>query len=199
MFFRLNFDSVNMQIMGLFREPRKRLVSGWNHDKHAMGIDGRDRVHFENTVKTIEDYVQYRAIPGCTTKMLIGAYCARTRNITVHAFEEASRRLESMAFVGLTDAFDASACLFSRMFNVTPQPYMFGKRAHARPGQDHHRHELPGGGTRVPSRYALTLDAAVDPMDQVLYQMAKQIFLARLQQYGLWEMDYRLLERGIQA
>lgn len=131
--------------------------------------------------------------------MLIGAYCARTRNVTVHAFEEAARRLESMAFVGLTDAFDASACLFCRMYGVTPQPFMFGKRAHARPGQTHRQHELPGGGTRVPPSYAAQLDPIVDPMDHVLYQLATQIFLARLQQYGLWEQDYRLLERGIQA
>jgi hypothetical protein len=46
------------EVMGLFREPRRRLVSGWNHDKHAMGIAGDDRVHFENSVKTIEDYVK---------------------------------------------------------------------------------------------------------------------------------------------
>eukprot|EP00038_Savillea_parva_P031995 m.92710 g.92710 ORF g.92710 m.92710 type:complete len:479 (-) comp9970_c0_seq2:479-1915(-) len=187
------------EVMGLFREPRRRLVSGWNHDKHAMGIAGDDRVHFEQSVTTIEEYVAYRAIPACATKMLIGAYCARTRNITVHAFDEAIRRLQAMAFVGLTDAFDASACLFCRMFNVTPQPFMFGKRAHARPGQSHHSHQLPGGGQRVPTTYAEQLDPAVDPLDHVVYEMAKQLFMSRLQQYGLWDQDYRMLERGIQA
>ena len=54
--------------------------------------------------------------------MLVGAYCARDRNLTQHAFEEAQRRLHNFAFVGLTDNFDASTCLFCRMYNIKPLP-----------------------------------------------------------------------------
>lgn len=39
----------------------------------------------------------------------------------------------------------------------------------------------------------------VDPLDWEIYATAKTLFLARLQHYGLYDMDYRLLERGIQA
>eukprot|EP00041_Stephanoeca_diplocostata_P023968 m.599112 g.599112 ORF g.599112 m.599112 type:complete len:469 (+) comp22423_c0_seq35:254-1660(+) len=177
--------------VGLFRDPRKRLVSGWNHDKHAMGIAGKERIRFETDVQTIEQYTQHRNIPACMTKMLIGAYCARTRNITQHAFEEARRRLSTMGFVGLTDAFDASSCLFCRMFNVTPQPYMFGSSAQARPGSDHKKHPLPGGGVRVSKDYWQRLSPSVDPLDWEIYTMAKSLFLARLQHYGLYDMDYR--------
>lgn len=37
--------------MGLFRDPRKRLVSGWNHDKHANGYDAKKR-----SVRTAVEY-----------------------------------------------------------------------------------------------------------------------------------------------
>ena len=30
----------NRSFSGLFRDPRKRLVSGWNHDKHGMVSGG---------------------------------------------------------------------------------------------------------------------------------------------------------------
>lgn len=70
----------------------------------------------------IEDYTNHRSIRNCVTKMLVGAYCARDRNLTKHVFEEAQRRLHNFAFVGLTDNFDASACLFCRMYNITPLP-----------------------------------------------------------------------------
>lgn len=58
--------------------------------------------------------------------MLIGAYCARDRNITVNAFDEAKRRLQNFGFVGLTDNYNASVCLLCRMYGVVPRPFMFG-------------------------------------------------------------------------
>ena len=62
--------------------------------------------------------------------MLIGAYCARDRNITVNAFDEAKRRLQNFGFVGLTDNYNASVCLLCRMYGVAPRPFMFGTDCH---------------------------------------------------------------------
>lgn len=49
-------------------------------------------------------------------KMLVGDDCSVPLNITRAIFEEAERRLHNMAFVGLTDAFNASVCLFHHMY-----------------------------------------------------------------------------------
>ena len=114
---------------------------------YAQGFDPAKRSQFERKTQTIQQYVNHRSIKNCATKMLIGAYCARDRNLTANAFEEAKRRLYNFAFVGLTDAFNASACLLCRMYGITPQPFMF---SHARSMETQKRHPLIGGGDRVP-------------------------------------------------
>ena len=45
---------------------------------------------------------------GRQVKMLLGEDCAVPLKITRAVYEEAERRLHNMAFVGLTDAFNAS-------------------------------------------------------------------------------------------
>eukprot|EP00040_Diaphanoeca_grandis_P006728 m.38441 g.38441 ORF g.38441 m.38441 type:complete len:456 (+) comp17917_c0_seq1:220-1587(+) len=187
----------NWWTMGLFRDPRRRLVSGWNDGKHANGFDPKHLSSFQKTTTSLEQYVRHPSIRNCVTKMLVGAYCARNRNLTQHAFSEARRRLINMAFVGLTDNFDASACLFCRMYNITPQRFMFGKRARARPMEDQVHRALPGGGERVGRDEWTTLLPSVDPLDFELWTIAQDIFMARLQEYGLYEIDYRMIEKGI--
>ena len=129
--------------------------------------------------------------------MLIGAYCARDRNITANAFDEARRRLHNFGFIGLTDNYNASVCLLSRMYGITPQRFMFG--AHARPGSSHANKPLIGGGERVSRDYWKQIQPGDDPLDWQVWTLAKEIFHANLQRYGFWEMDYRKLEHGIQA
>jgi hypothetical protein len=43
-----------MEDLNKLSDPRKRLVSGWNHDKHGMGFDPKRRPAFENEVTTIQ-------------------------------------------------------------------------------------------------------------------------------------------------
>lgn len=102
-----------------------------------------------------------------------------------------------MAFVGMTTNQNATACLFSRMFGLEPQPFMFG--AQARPGRIHNRMPLPGGGERVPSNHWQTLKPSIDPLDWQIWMSATRIFFSRLQEYGLWTENYRELERGMQC
>ena len=49
------------------------------------------------------------------------------------------------------------------------------------------------------ARYWSKILPSDDPLDWELYQTAKELFSARLQLYGFWEMQYRKLEHGIQA
>lgn len=61
--------------------------------------------------------------------MLLGAACASHRRITKADKEEAYRRLSRMAFVGLTDAFNASVCLLFHMYEGDMREWMFGTHA----------------------------------------------------------------------
>ena len=68
-----------------------------------------------------------------------------------------------------------------------------------RPMEDHaKRGSLPGGGERAAKEHWEQLSVSSDPLDWEIYTTARQIFMARLQQYGLYDIDYRKLERGIQ-
>lgn len=69
-----------------------------------------------NSTKTIEDYAKWPGIEACQVKMLLGDDCSVPIPITRAVYEEAERRLYNMAFVGLTDAFNASVCLFHHMY-----------------------------------------------------------------------------------
>lgn len=83
--------------------------------------------------KDIHEYSKYPGIVGCQTKMLLGEYCGLDINITKAMHEEAIRRVHKMKFVGLTDAFNASVCLFHHTFGGTPEKYMF--TTHTRNGK----------------------------------------------------------------
>ena len=96
------------QAVALFRDPRRRLVSGWNDNKHSysMGTYNSPRGPIDevavmrNTTQTVEEYAAWPGIGGCQTKMLLGDDCSVPLNITEALFDEAHRRLLNMPFVG---------------------------------------------------------------------------------------------------
>ena len=106
---RNDFSSVDhVQAVGLFRDPRRRLVSGWNDNKHsyAMGAYYHPRGPIDevklmrNSTQTVEEYAAWPGISSCQTKMLVGEDCSVPLNITEAIFDEAHRRLLNMPFVG---------------------------------------------------------------------------------------------------
>lgn len=141
-------DSVPINHVGLFREPRARLVSAFNHNKHSFGI-GPARPVFVESVQTLEDYVNTPAIKSCTTKMLIGKMCATPVNITASDRSLALSNLRGFAFVGLTEAFNASVCLFHHMHGGPVFPFEFAYVREAAPYQANETFRLPGGSRRA--------------------------------------------------
>ena len=127
--------------------------------------------------------------------MLLGEYCGLDINITKAMHDEAIRRVHKMKFVGLTDAFNASVCLFHHTFGGTPEEYMF--TTHTRNGKHlAKRKELQCGlGLRVDSSSWEDFDSMdVDPYDTMVYEAARSVFSARLQEAGLWGGDYKRLK-----
>jgi hypothetical protein len=78
-------------------------------------------------------YAKFPGITNCYTKMLLGEYCGLDINITKAMFDEALRRVHRLAFVGLTDAFNASVCLFHHQFGGVPDESQF--TTHTRNGK----------------------------------------------------------------
>jgi hypothetical protein len=138
---------------------------------HAIGQDPRARVAMQarlrgakNESKRIRIFAEAGGISGCQTKMILGRTCASPRVLTVAEVRRAISILRhDFAFVGLTEDYDESVCLFHRKLGGLPA---WAEFLNVRPGR--------GSG---PEAYdEAPLAGFVDVADEALYAAAKQIF-----------------------
>lgn len=195
--FPLPLDAERTEGVGpvaLFRDPRKRLVSAWNNNKHSYGCSGKMRKRLEAEAQNLSSFVAFPGIIECQTKMLVGKTCANDVKVTDAMADEAKRRLtKKMAFVGLTEMFNASVCLFHHMFGGTPKEFQFQPVGLERNSDflflHYHRSRkyqaMPGGGDRVHKDSWMEIETSVDKRDWDLYREVVKIFASRLQEYGL--------------
>ena len=180
-------------LLTLLRDPRQRLVSAWNNNKHSYGATGGHRKLIE-AAQTLQEFVKVDGIAGCQTKMVLGYSCSGKLALTAAQLEGAKAIVEKQfAFVGLTGSFNASICLFHHMFGGVPREYTFQAVGLERSSDFLFRHyhrtpkykPLPGGGKRVPSDAWKALSTGDDPLDWELYQTAVRLFVSRLRGTGL--------------
>jgi len=190
--------------IALFRDPRRRIVSAWNNNKHSFGVGTFNNPHNKsyarqlvNDLKTVQEFSKHPPIQSCQTKMMLGEYCGEILNITQAMKEEAVRRTLNLEFVGLTDAFNASVCLFHHQFGGTPEEWMFQSVGGVRSGVhlfDNHGtgkvEKFPGKGARVHPDTWKEIPTTDDSLDFEIYELAKRLFVSRLQKFGLWHPDY---------
>ena len=105
-------------VVTLLRDPRRRLVSAWNNNKHSYGAGKQDWVHIR-AAQTIDAFMALPFTASCQTKMMVGRTCASKPLKDPARLVEAKRRLrEDIKFVGITDSFNLSVCLFHHMFGA---------------------------------------------------------------------------------
>ena len=111
--------------------------------------------------------------------MLLGEYCGEYVNITREMMREAVRRVLNLEFVGLTDAFNASVCLWHHQFGGVPREWMFQSVGKVRSGaymfeqsqlakesRDSEFAPLPGGGERAHPSIWKQIPIEYDPLDR---------------------------------
>eukprot|EP00043_Microstomoeca_roanoka_P011596 m.109312 g.109312 ORF g.109312 m.109312 type:complete len:364 (-) comp15242_c0_seq4:3417-4508(-) len=163
-------------IVGMFRDPRIRDYSEYLVHGH-IGSNRHPR--------DLGQYVEmYR---GCQTKFLLSKPCNRPKdpqywffNATREDLEQAISVLRSdkIAFVGLTEYWRESICLFHAMFggNITEHEFTNSRPGVQGKASTQEMEEHPG----------LKLIAAEeDPADWEIYKVAKEIFVRRLVEYGI--------------
>ena len=116
---------------------------------------------------------------GCATRMLNGAHCVSPLSVDARDVALAVKRVSELRFVGLTEDWVASVCLFHRVVGL-PQP----KRAQARNTRDNARGAGgpgpgPGGGGD-----ATEAAAPRDSADAAVYAAAATRFAALLERHG---------------
>eukprot|EP00971_Amphidinium_carterae_P136662 2707628-Amphidinium_carterae.1 len=104
------------RVVSMIRDPRQRAVSGWYHGKHSC-TSATNRTDYQICMS------------ACHTKMIIGTGCGSRKlgasTTAEHdlmglqedeAVDVAAARLRRFAFVGLTEQWDISVCLFHAIF-----------------------------------------------------------------------------------
>lgn len=94
-------------LIAMFRRPDQRFLSDY---RMSLNIAGHED-------DTVEDFMQWH-IPGCYTQVLNGFWCGNTYHPpTAQMIDTAIHRVRTgFAFVGLTDEWNLSVCLFHAMF-----------------------------------------------------------------------------------
>jgi len=148
--------------VGMFRQPEQRLISGFHQSCHD--VEGNDH--------TLTEYREM--VAGCSVKMLNGKECGADIKVDSDMVETATRRVdEGFAFVGLTDEWALSVCLFHAMFGGDCHAREF---KNVRPGVKHADHE---------NYDASVLEGWVDPYDGALYAHTSKVFWANTAKYGV--------------
>ena len=167
------------RLVGLFRDPDQRLLSVY----HSWG-NGPGCVDWSAAANniTLPPFLEYAELEkgGMTYQLtqvdpLGFPLEARRRPMTTEDAKEASRRVrEGFAFVGLTEEWDMSVCLFHKMF---------GGHCHAAEFEDI-RPTSPGKNASVDYDTS-ELMGFHDDIDEVVYSAALDVFKANIALYNV--------------
>lgn len=138
--------------IAMFRQPEQRMISGFHQNCHD--VDGNEH--------SLHHYS--RMVAGCGVKMMNGNLCGEDVQVTDDMLAHALWRLsDGFAFVGLTEEWALSVCLFHAMF-----------------GGDCHEREFlnvrPGVSRSEAGYDTSELNGWHDPWDGALYKRATEIF-----------------------
>lgn len=168
------------QFVGLFRTPEQRIISAFHNGRHS---------YYGNRYwnLTLEEYA--RGSAGCAVKMMAGndmitklglmsaCWWSEDKNYMPpdSMVQKAVQRLrEGFIFVGLTEEWDLSVCLFHKMF-----------------GGSCHEREFKAERRGLARRQSMEewdttkLNGFTDSYDAKLYEIAKGIFWSNIQKYNV--------------
>lgn len=164
-------------LVALFRRPLQRLLSGFHHSEHgaedtmiAPGMPPATRLAMQRAcLGSPAKYVRWPSIAGCATKMVLGFPCASDRlQPTLADAQRAAARLdEHFAFVGLTERWASSICLFHHLkapqLQLVDVEITLSHAGHARPRNSSGYNES-------------SVEGFVDEADEFLYRSAEARF-----------------------
>merc|ERR1719343_1093133 len=156
------------------------MLSSYDHNLHDWPSLGSRFMSMERSSISITEYAE--VVQGCTVRMLTHksesldsmSHCGDMSELTSDDVTLAESRLENFAFVGLTEEWDLSICLWRAMFGGSCYGSDFGDT------------RLPRGAKSAHHDTSI-LDGFVDRFDGQLYKKALDIFAAQMQLYGVNE------------
>lgn len=166
-------------LVAMFRRPSQRLISAYLDNYHAWGLAGSARATIKQHAPTIAAFARFPGIAGCMAKMLSGHHCAADVDLSDGAvLRRALEVLRSgrFAFVGLTEEWQASVCLFHRMLPEAPPPMAAEFRQLGHSVNSHRALDwLPSSSVDGVYNESV-LQGFVDFVDEAVYVEAARIF-----------------------
>eukprot|EP00055_Hartaetosiga_balthica_P015782 m.95934 g.95934 ORF g.95934 m.95934 type:complete len:546 (-) comp8958_c0_seq36:73-1710(-) len=169
--------------VGLFRDPRRRVLSAFNYHRHSFGFVDNEEILKAAT--SLEEFLAVPGIAGCQVKQLIGNACASNPEYKLSeekALKAALLMKRYFVFVGLTDHFSTSLCLFHRMFGGKIEDAEF---ANSRSTSNVLDKIQNNGYSVLPSSSWKTLEVKHDKYDWLLYVIVLDVFRTNLKKYGV--------------
>jgi len=111
--------------IGMFRKPAQRLISAYIDGYHTQGFSDETYASLRKQCdgQSVACFARYPGVAGCTTRMLTGKRCAddpasypEGMPSHIERVPDAIEALNKMKFVGITEEWDESVCLFHLMF-----------------------------------------------------------------------------------
>jgi len=175
-------DESLSKVVMMVREPNARISSGYMHNLHdcfplqkKYNIKHQDAQPWqpdgELDPSILEEYA--RCVHSCMTNMLIGHSCAYYRGEPSEEQQSLDReaalaRLPKLGFVGLTDQWDLSVCLWHAKFGGECLPAEF---RNVRPARTQYS--------------AADLSESSHVNDRAIYDRAAELFAADLAAHGV--------------
>ena len=167
----------------MFRDPRRRIHSAFNHFRHSFGLGPAAREQLLRNASTLLEYLSFPRIQSCQARMLLGQYCAGPMTVDAAATAMAIERLDThFAFVGLMEYWNESICLFHRIYGVPVHPSEF---LNTRPTNEHLAKMRAGNVYVSPPDGWQSLTPAHDPHDWAVWTHARRLLRSKLEEYGM--------------
>lgn len=162
-----HWETKRGNFVGMIRRPMQRHMSGYL-DRQIMSTFGVPVIH--GKYDSALAYAQANA--GCTTKLLTGLPCNDEFQATEAMVPMAMARMSAgFAFIGLTEEWGLSVCLFHRMFGGECAEHEFNN---VRPGRAHQK------------EYDLKdFKGWRDPFDAPVYEHGSRIFWSNIEKYNV--------------
>lgn len=165
-------------VVGFFRRPNQRIISAHRDHLHASGLGADESLKLSTTCGfyNVSCFARWRGIAGCSSKMLAGLDCADPEPSLpwdggMRHVKRAVVNIEKMRFVGITEEWDESVCLFHRMFGgrINPAEFQnFHSRVHG----------------KIEDYDETDLDGFVDQADELVYAAAVRRFAKLKAEYA---------------
>lgn len=172
-------------VISFFRQPEARLESGFYSGWHDWPHTIAKQTSGGKNIRTYAKIMQ-----GCQVRMLVsgsqdykGKACGGNGTLpTDDDVKLAISRMNQMKFVGITEEFDLSLCLFHKMYGGKCHDNEF---QNIRPGRGDAKKAVYTYHGRPFTADELDLKGFKDPYDGPLYDAAKDRFFKMLKEHGV--------------